>query len=46
MDDFQLISQVQQFEFLYDKCQQDYKDSEKNNNTWKLIAELLGSFSK
>ena len=43
MDDEKLISLVREYPILYDKSLSTYKDNDKKNNAWQLIAESIGS---
>ena len=44
--DEKLIAEVQKYRNLYDQKQNDYKDREKTENTWKTIAEELETSSE
>lgn len=40
--DIRLISLVEKYPTLYDKCRKDFKDTAKKQNVWQTINDILG----
>ena len=43
LDTEKLISEIQSHPILYDQSSSSYKDNDRKNNVWRILAESLDS---